>query len=295
MKRKISKRLIIQIISVLLFNANFRGFAEGRIYTGKLKTACLPGLNCYSCPGAMGSCPIGSLQAVVSGRKHGFSFYVIGILIFFGVVLGRLICAFLCLFGLVQDLLYKIPTPKLKVPVKIDKPLRYLKYAVLLILVIILPTFLSNRFGIGDPWFCKWLCPAGTLEGGLPLLAANENLRQAAGGLFVWKTAVLAVIVLASVFIYRPFCKYLCPLGAFYGLFGKVSIFRMKVDKEKCTLCGACEKRCGMGVDIRKEINSAECIRCGECIGACPEGAISRCVGIFDKKEGEKNNGRTSC
>ena len=104
MKRKISKRLIIQIMSALLFNANFRGFAEGRIYTGKLKTACLPGLNCYSCPGALGSCPIGSLQAVVSGRKHGFSFYVIGILIFFAVVLGRLICAFLCLFGLVQDL-----------------------------------------------------------------------------------------------------------------------------------------------------------------------------------------------
>lgn len=295
MKRKISKRLIIQIISALLFNANFRGFAEGRIYTGKLKTMCLPGLNCYSCPGALGSCPIGSLQSVLSGRKHNFSFYVIGILIFFGVVLGRLICAFLCLFGLVQDLLYKISVPKLRVPEKADKLLRWLKYLVLLVLVVILPTFVSNQFGIGEPWFCKWLCPAGTLEGGLPLLAASENLRQAAGGLFIWKLAVLIVIVLSSVFIYRPFCKYLCPLGAFYGLFSRVSIFRMKVDKEKCTLCGACEKSCKMGVEIRKNINSAECIRCGECIGSCPTGAISRCVGGFDKKEGENNHGRTSC
>ncbi len=295
MKRKISKRLIIQIISALLFNANFRGFAEGRIYTGKLKTLCLPGLNCYSCPGDMGSCPIGALQAVVSGRKHGFSFYVIGILIFFGVMLGRVICAFLCLFGLVQDLLYKIPLPKLKVPHKADRLLRYLKYVVLLVLVIILPTFAANRFGIGDPWFCKWLCPAGTLEGGLPLMAANENLRQAAGGLFTWKLAVLIVLLLASVVIYRPFCKYLCPLGAFYGLFSKVSIFSMEVDKEKCTLCGACEKSCKMGVKIRDEINSAECIRCGDCIGSCPEGAISRCVGGICKKEGKKSDGRTSC
>ena len=196
-------------------------------------------------------------------------------------------------FGLVQDLLYKIPVPKLKVPKKVDKPLRYLKYAVLLVLVILLPAFLTNEFGIGQPYFCKWLCPAGTLEGGLPLLAANESLRQAAGSLFDWKLAVLIVIVLASMFIYRPFCKYLCPLGAFYGLFNKISFFRMNVDKEKCTLCGACEKGCKMGVEIRKNINSAECIRCGECGGHCPQGAISRSIGGCDKRKGEKNDGRT--
>lgn len=292
MKKKFSKRLIIQIISALLFNADFRGFAEGSIFTGKLKTLCLPGLNCYSCPGAMGSCPIGALQAVLTGRKHNFSFYVVGILIFFGVVFGRVICGFLCIFGLVQDLLYKIPAPKLKVPAKADRVLRYLKYAVLLILVIALPTFIHNRFGIGQPWFCKWLCPSGTLMGGLPLLAANESLRGTVGAQFVWKLAVLIAIVISSVFIYRPFCKYLCPLGAFYGLFNKISLFRMNVDKEKCIDCGACEKNCKMNVDVRRNINSAECIRCGDCSRACPVSAISRSVCGAYKKEGEKENGR---
>ncbi len=293
MKKKISKRTIIQLISALLFNSNFRGLAEGRIYTGNLKTVCVPGLNCYSCPGAVGSCPIGALQSVLSGRKHNFSFYVFGILILFGVVLGRLICGFLCLFGFIQDLLYKIPVPKLKVPKRVDKPLRYLKYAVLPVLVILLPAFLTNDFGIGQPYFCKWICPAGTLEGGIPLLAANENLRQAAGWLFNWKLAVLIVIIIASMFIYRPFCKYLCPLGAFYGFFNKVSVFRMSVDKEKCNLCGACEKSCKMGVEIRKNINSAECIRCGECIGTCSRGAISHTVCGSQKAKGDKKNGRT--
>lgn len=182
---------------------------------------------------------------------------------------------------------------RLSVPKRADKLLRYLKYAVLLVLVIILPAAVSNQFGIGEPWFCKWLCPAGTLEGGLPLLAASENLRQAAGALFNWKLAVLIIIVLASTFIYRPFCKYLCPLGAFYSLFNKVSFFRMNVDKEKCTLCGACEKGCKMGVEIRKNINSAECIRCGDCSRCCPHGAISRSLGGVDKRKGEKNHGRT--
>ena len=191
-----------------------------------------------------------------------------------------------------QDLLYKIPVPKLKVPKRADKLLRYLKYLVLLVLVIALPTFVHNRFGIGEPWFCKWLCPSGTLIGGLPLLAADENLRQAAGALFNWKLWVLIAIVLASMFIYRPFCKYLCPLGAFYGLFNKISFSRMNVDKEKCTDCGICEKKCKMNVDVRRNINSAECIRCGDCRRACPVGAISRSAGGFDKLKGEKKNGR---
>ena len=85
---------------------------QGRIWQGPSKQVCVPGLNCYSCPGALGACPIGSLQSFMSGAVLRFPFYVLGLMILFGLILGRRICGWLCPFGLVQELLYKIPTPK---------------------------------------------------------------------------------------------------------------------------------------------------------------------------------------
>lgn len=280
MKYNAKFRPIIQLTAAIAQNANISGFFNGSIYQGPLKNGCVPGLNCYSCPGAVGSCPIGSLQAVISGHKHNFAFYVVGLLVFFGMLLGRAVCGFLCLFGFIQDLLYKIPTPKIKVPEKADRVMRYFKYAVLAVLVIILPVVLTNDFGIGSPYFCKLLCPAGTLEGGIPMVAANESLRSGLGFLFWWKIGILAFIILSSVFIYRPFCKYLCPLGAFYSFFSRLSLFRMNLDESRCTGCKKCEKACGMNVKVTQKINSAECIRCGDCKNACPTGAISYSFGF---------------
>lgn len=268
-------RHVIQAISGVLTNGYFAGFAKGSIYKGDSKALCVPGLNCYSCPGALGSCPIGSLQAVLGGNKSNISFYVVGILILFGVIFGRLICGFLCLFGFVQDLLYKIPTPKFKVPSRIDRPLRYLKYIILLVFVILLPVFATNAFGIAPPYFCKYLCPAGTLEGGIPLVLAKESLQSMIGWLFDWKLLLLLATIILSIFIYRPFCKYICPLGAIYSLFNRFSFYEMHVDQSKCCHCKSCERQCKMGVDIKKNINSRECIRCGECSLACPTHAIS--------------------
>lgn len=278
---KIKKRSLIQIIATLLSNGYLIGFFKGKIHTGNSKVVCLPGLNCYSCPGATGACPIGALQAVLGSNKYGFSYYVFGTIMLFGILLGRLACGFLCPFGFLQDLLYKIKTPKINVSEKIDKPLRWLKYAVLLIPVIILPIFLTNKYGIASPYFCKWLCPVGTLEGGIPLVSTNESLRNTIGFLFNWKIGVTLTVILASVFIYRPFCKYLCPLGAFYSFFNKVSFYQMNVDKLKCNNCTTCEKTCKMGVKITKNINSLECIRCGECKNICPQNAI---IGKFKLK-----------
>lgn len=274
-KHKGRKRFWIQLMAACLTNGYIAGFLGSKIYTGGTKFLCVPGLNCYSCPGAVGACPIGALQAVLGDRKYRFSYYVFGSLIFIGSIFGRLVCGFLCPFGLVQDLLHKIPIKKRKVPEKLDCKLRWLKYAIFLIFVVILPLAATNAFGMGNPYFCKLVCPAGTMEGGIPLLLAHESLRASLGWLFNWKLLILVAVLLGSMVIYRPFCKYLCPLGAFYSLFNKISLFQMAVDKKKCTHCGCREKQCGMGVAITKEINGLECIRCGECVRACPHKAIT--------------------
>ncbi len=245
-----NKRTIIQLIAAAFTNGYIFGFLQNKIYTGNTKVMCVPGLNCYSCPGAVGSCPIGALQAVLSGRERNFSYYVFGIIMLFGVIFGRLICGFLCPFGLVQDLLHKIPLPKIKVPRAIDRPLRYLKYVIAVLFVILMPIFLVNQFGIGAPYFCKLICPVGTLEGGIQLVSTNEILRSQVGFLFSWKMGILIAVIVLSIIIYRPFCKYICPLGAFYGLFNRLSFYQMEVDTKKCTGCKACERQCKMNVEI---------------------------------------------
>lgn len=267
-------RLFVQVLATALINGYAIGFAKGKIFTGPTKISCVPVLNCYSCPGALGSCPIGALQAVLGGAKHNFSFYVIGLIMLFGTVLGRLICGFLCPFGLVQDLLYKIPTKKIKVPAKADKPARYIKYVIAVVMVILLPIFATNKYGIAPPYFCKFLCPAGTLGGGIPLLITNESLRRTIGFLFGWKFMLLISILVLSIFISRFFCKYFCPLGAFYSLFNKFSFYQMHLEPTKCIDCKQCERACPMQVEVTKNINHPECIRCGKCKAVCPTHAI---------------------
>lgn len=285
-KGKLSFQRRVQLLAAAVVNGYAIGFAKGKIFTGGTKAVCVPVLNCYSCPGALGACPIGSLQAVLGGSSRRFPFYVLGLLMLFGVVLGRLICGLLCPFGLVQDLLCKIPAPKLRVPKKIDKPLRWLKYAVLLVLVVLLPAFAVTDTGVAPPYFCKYLCPAGTLEGGVPLLLANPSLRSLMGALFSWKALVLVVILAACVFIPRAFCRYLCPLGAFYSLFNRFSFYQMKLDKSKCTGCKKCEHACPMAVEVTKGCGGPECIRCGKCRDACPAGAITSGFACKDEQGG---------
>ena len=267
-------RLTIQALTACVTNGYVHGFVTGKVFGGPTKVLCVPWLNCYSCPGALASCPIGSLQTALGGSSRGIPFYVMGLLVLFGTILGRLVCGFLCPFGFVQDLLHRIPLPKLSVPHKLDRVLRYAKYVVATCLVICLPIMDTILTGRGAPYFCKFLCPAGTLEGALPLMLAKPQLQSQIGVVFWWKVAVLVVVILVAICIERPFCKYLCPLGAFYGLFNKVSFYQMHVDKKSCVSCGACSKACPMGVDPATEANSPECIRCGTCKVACPTSAI---------------------
>ena len=283
-KKKSASRLLarfrgwIQAAATLLSNIHLPNFFKGSIYQGQGKAVCVPGLNCYSCPAASGSCPIGAFQAVVGSSKFSFSYYITGFLILLGVLLGRFICGFLCPFGWLQELLHKIPTKKFST--KKLKPLTYVKYVVLVLTVVVLPILVVNDLGMGDPFFCKYICPQGVLEGAIPLSIIDENLRAALGELFTWKLAVLIAVVVLSVLFFRPFCKWICPLGAFYGLMNKVSLLGIKVDQHKCVSCGKCAKACKMDVDIRKSPNHTECIRCGKCISACPVDAIDFSYGF---------------
>lgn len=274
------KRKIIQVLSALLYNANLAGFADGKLYRGAVKGVCVPGLNCYSCPGAIGACPLGSLQNAMNDVKTSFPFYIVGTLLLFGALFGRLICAFLCPIGLIQELLYYIPTKKIRRS-RATRMLSNLKYVVLAVFVVGLPLYYLFTSGVSVPAFCKYICPSGTLFAGIPLVASDSALFAIIGPLFDWKVLVLITVLIMSVFIYRPFCRFLCPLGLIYSFFNKIAVFGIKVDRDKCTDCGACTAACKMDT---KKINDRECIRCGECRSVCPHGAIySTC-----KKSGEK-------
>lgn len=267
-----TKRRLIQLYSALLFNANLKGYISGSIFKGVTKNLCTPGLNCYSCPGAVTSCPIGALQNAFSASGKRTPYYIIGIILLYSLMLGRWICGFLCPFGLVQDLLYKIKTPKLKKN-KFTRVLSYFKYVVLVFFVIILPLiYMLKDFPL--PAFCKYICPAGTLGGAIGLLInpANASKFGMLGELFTWKFALMISFIVGAVFIYRVFCRFVCPLGAIYGLFNKFAILGIKLERDKCVDCGKCLAKCKM--DIR-EVGDTECINCGECISVCPTKAIS--------------------
>ncbi len=293
-KIKPSKRKIIQLYSALLFNANLKGFKTGVIYQGNVKNLCCPGINCYSCPGANTACPLGSLQNAMTSTDKSTIFYILGIILLYGLLAGRWICGWLCPFGLIQELLYKVKTPKVRKS-KITRALSYFKYVVLVFFVFIIPILYSLR-NTPVPAFCKYICPAGTLEGAMGLLSnkVNESSLRMLGPIFTWKFLLMVSIIVGCVFIFRLFCRFLCPLGLLYGFFNKISIFGIKLDKPKCVDCGKCISKCKM--DIR-HVGDVECISCGECIDVCPTKAISfkgSKILLLDNEISSQNNPSTA-
>ncbi len=200
----------IQAGAALLTNLHLPNFLKGGLYQGAGKAVCVPGLNCYSCPAASGACPIGSFQAVVGSSKFSFSYYITGFLILLGVLLGRFICGFLCPFGWFQDLLHKIPTKKLST--RKLKPLTYLKYAILLVMVILLPAP-RERCGHGRPLLLQVPLPAGCAGGSHPAVPCQFRHPSGTGEPVYLKFGILLAAIVLSVVFYRPFCKWLCPGG----------------------------------------------------------------------------------
>ncbi|WP_457573602.1 4Fe-4S binding protein [Desulfolithobacter sp.] len=278
-------RIWVQLLWTMLVNG-FLGFPiTGNIYQGPLKVICSPGLNCYSCPASTTYCPIGSIQQLLLGVRFSLQTgqyyvgtFVVGSIGLLGAVFGRFICGWACPFGLIQELLHKIPSPKYSVP----PILNWGKYLFLVLFVVVFPLVLVDQFGLGQPWFCKYVCPAGTLEAGIPMIILQPDLRSTLGWLYVNKMAILAGFILWSVVSSRPFCRTTCPLGAFYGVFNRFRLIKLQLDPDACTKCGACHSVCPVEIRFNETPDSPECISCLKCLtGACSFDAISLEVAGF--------------
>ncbi len=269
------KRRVWQLSSTIIQNGYLPGFLNLTIYQGFLKGYCVPTLNCYACPGAFCSCPIGTLQHF--SMTNRFPFFLIGFLGVVGTGVGRMTCGWLCPFGLLQDMLKKITRKVVHLPQWMGN----LKYLSLILIAIALPFFLK------DMWFSK-LCPAGGVEAAIPWAIggssrspdmAGLNVRSMITSLFWIKIAILSFFLVAMVFVKRPFCRFACPLGAIFSAMNRISLVKMKFDSKKCTSCKICNRVCPVDLDVPSQLDSPECIKCLECT-KCPEKAISVVFGL---------------
>ena len=293
-------RPLTQAIAALTWNSWFtRTVTKG--------IPCLA-LNCYSCPLSATACPVGSVQYFVELKQ--VPWYVLGVVGLAGALGGRFACGWLCPFGWLQELLFKIPVPKWQVRprrpaqwwVLTPVTLAYLAAAwvardalmhgpLLLALYLAMGTFIYALLGVGqiftliglvlivpmisrEPWFCK-LCPAGMLEGGIPWTLIDVRLRNMIGGLYWFKLAVLIVLLAWMTVTSRPFCRWLCPLGATWSYFNRWSTLQMAVDHEACIDCDRCRSVCPVDIGIHEDPNAATCIRCMQCVDVCPVSCIS--------------------
>jgi polyferredoxin len=250
------KRRISQGVGAVVSNAYVQGFLAGTLYQGPLKNGCTPLLNCYACPSAVLSCPIGTIQHFMAARS--VPFYAVGTLSVVGASVGRMTCGTLCPFGALQDLLYKFRSWKIVIPAGA----RFLRYAALAVLVVAIPFF------TGEHWFSK-LCPAGTLEAGLPWVTMSPAVRGLIGSMIWVKVAILLFFVTMSAMAKRPFCRTACPLGAILSLFNRASFLQLAWDPDTCTRCGKCRKICPVDIRPDRKPTDPECIRCLDCT-LCP-------------------------
>jgi len=224
-------------------------------------TMCSPVFHCYACPLATFACPIGVIAQFTA--LHVLPFIAIGLLVAVGAVFGSLICGWVCPFGFLQDLAAKVPTPKFDLP----KLAGYGRYVMLIGTVLAVPYF----FGEQHPLFVCRICPAGALEAAVP----NVVSQAIAGQQVVWPNAIkliiLALFLVAIFFMRRPWCRLLCPLGAIFSLFNRVSAFFLRFDANECTHCERCHQLCEYGIEPEKTPNDLRCIRCLECTKCSPE------------------------
>lgn len=217
-------------------------------------------------------CPFGALESLYtllfmgSFIKKIYSGTVVLLIltISIAVLFRRSFCGLLCPFGALQEVFarlgQKIFKKRFVLPRKIDRPLRYLKYIVLVLTV-------------GMAWYlgALWMSPYDPYSAYAHLSAVSDTIKEEPAAIVGF--IILAITLIASLFYDRFFCKYLCPVGAFYGIIGKISPTRVERNDNLCIHCKACDKACPMDINVEKavKVTNAECINCNECVLACPE------------------------
>jgi len=242
-KRITIARRITQSATLLFLNLPF---------VHLLMVSC-PVFYCHGCPLASMACPLGVLVNFSTLRI--FPFVTLGILGLVGTIGGRLVCGWLCPFGLIQDLLHKIPSRK----ISLHPLLSYVKYPLLIGLVFAVPYFLPGK----PITFCHF-CPSGTLEASIPWQFLGQS-SQGGWPAFIMRISILVGVVVFGIVASRSWCRVLCPLGAIFAFFNRFSIFRFRLTRHECKDCGVCASKCPVDIDPVKQMNTAECIRCMDC------------------------------
>ena len=259
--RFITARPTIQTTALVLANAYWLSF---------LRFLPCGYLQCSNCVLSSLTCPLILIQrgavmlsmgmfGMMSAKILGSIAAALAILILFGALFGTWACGWLCPFGFIQDLLAKIPTKKFRLPGWIGN----FRIPIFIGVVFAAPYLTRSLF------FCD-LCPSGTL---------NRLWQQAADIPLFFKTpeGVMATaslvlgggVILASLFIQRPFCSLLCPIGGIHGLFNKISGIYLKVNHDKCVDCNRCQEVCPQGINPAETPAHSQCSRCLECTKAC--------------------------
>lgn len=227
-------------------------------------------------------CPFGGLESLYQVFTAGsfISKIFAGTLILFGITVvlallfKRSFCGLICPFGAIQEFFAKVGHKIFKkqwiIPKKIDRPLRYLKYVVLFITVFYAWKTAGLWMSPYDPWSAYAHLPEGI----------NSVWGESAVGLIL-----LVITIIGSLLYDRFFCKYICPMGAAYGILGKASPFKVVRNEDTCINCGICNKVCPMNIDVQNsiEVKNTECINCQTCVLNCPK------AGTLESKEGSKS------
>ena len=231
----------------------------------EFKWLCNPVLSCHSCVLAWFACPVGVF--VHYSGWHLFPYLAVGTVLIMGVLIGRLLCGWVCPFGLVQDLLYRLPTRKFDLP----GWTAYLKYVVLAVTVLLFPFFLGEETLLS---FCRF-CPASALQVTLPNLVSGAT--GSIGLTMGVKLGILAIVLVLAVFSTRSFCKALCPIGALLAPLNFISFWKIKVPTQNCVACKMCDQACPQHGEPMDRIaagvapnRAAECVVCHECQTVCP-------------------------
>jgi polyferredoxin len=198
----------------------------------------------------------------VSG--HGMA-TMVGIWLALTLVIGKGWCSYACFFGGIEEGVAAIP-PRARIR-KLDPRWRYIPWAVLLAMVLL-------SLALFEPAYCMWLCPFKSVS---EYVAARNTVGLVQNVIFILLFAGL-VIVLPFLTKKRTQCSWFCPFGAFQSIFNKISIFEMKIDKERCKPCLLCRNACPNLSLSKESVARGEtllsCMKCGACVDACPRGAM---------------------